>query len=888
MTPEKLVHQGTVTAVGFLFDPIVHGELEMQRRALALWEPGVRLWQTDEGRLLLLLPRPQTLHTAQAPGLPLTRERGHLLALPLTRDEWEALRPSPESLIFCERGHVSSTALSELSPCDPADGLDLSGTIAVPTRPLIAPEPPKPEPIRAAIAPLKAPTFVTRPPGVNESLITLAKSLNAPPPPDKRRRLQDLPWLEQQWWKLYFAVKKQLQTASDSTAGRLRETIREQVFSPGQLEAISRQNAEFLNKMLELFEKGEWHEALQHAIPLGKPGEQNDAPEHLGFLMPRNELAIRPTPTPASGSLPWQGLHGGFKQLYREAVARLKAEGRYEEAAYVLAELLREDEEAVSFLERHGQLKLAAELAEARNLPPALVVRQWWLAGDKSRALAIARRSQCFADAIFRLEQSGNTAAAETLRVEWAQLHAEWGDYARAVTTIESVTEARALARRWAELGASQGGVGGALLLSRLILWSETDDEKAHWQEQAQTLVSTPGAAREREALLVPLFTRGADTLSLRPLLRRGIRALLADHGAGALALSPPSVGQWCRAAGFGALEADLPSLTLKPLPPLHERLQTEDLRIEGGDVGTVPLADAAILPDGRLLVALGEAGVLLLSHDGRTLHRFEVPATSLVVGTTGSQVVALAHRDESQRVHVLEVGARKVTDWGELSLTCWEPSLSEGLWRVGQGEQILTLDTLAPKPQALRGSTLPQGEVLVALAPGDGVLTLIPNTQTLWLWTETASKRRQQVPFSGGTFDLTNQSVYWLQTDDDEELSLFGEPAPVLYGQLGATQRSSVLGEPGDTPAGLAVVRRGTIEVVAAALRSPLGISVLLSHDTPRGLLAPALNVQLSGTERVRLRLTPSHLVIADSQGRVLAIELEQGRLVRDLRVRL
>ena len=888
MIPQKLLHRGTVTAAAFLFDPALLSEDEAQKRILALWEPGVRVWQTEDGALLMVLTKPQTLAAEAAPGLPLVRERGHLLALPLTKAEWDELRPAPESLIYAQRGHITALSLAELTAIEPSDWLALDGIVFVPTKPLIEPAPIAETKIGEVLAPLNTLQIVPTNPATAAARAALLRSLNqAPPSTQKTTSTPSSFSLLERWGRvlLDFLRPTTPSSRSASTTDKLRNTIREQVFSPGQLEEISRQNAEFLQKMLELFEKGQWQEALQHAIPLGKPGESDDTPAGFAFLKPRDQLVISPTPNRPDSALPWDGLHGGFKQLYREAVERLKNEGRFEEAAYVLAELLREDEEAVSFLERHGKLRLAAEMAEARNLPPALIVRQWWLAGEKERAIAIARRSQCFSDAIFRLERSQHTAAAETLRVEWAQLHAEWGDYARAVSTIENVETARPLAKRWAALGADLGGVGGAQLLARLLIWSENEDESEPWREKARTVVADPRAVSERTTLLGPLFLEGNDRPELLPLFRAGIRAVLADQGSGATHLLKPEVAtRWTRVAKLPALEADLPSLTPKPQPALLDRTEPLEIRIEGGDTGNVPIVDAAYLPDGRTLAALGEAGVLLLSHDGRILHRFELPATSLVIGKTGARAIALAHRDDSQRVHVLDLGTRKTTDWGELSLLCWETALSEGTWRVARQGQLLTLDTLSPTPKAL---TITEAkEPTLALSSGGGVLSF--DEGRFVLWTEAAPTRRQEIPFSGGTFDLTDQSVYWLQTDDDEELSLFGEPAVVLYGQTGPLHRSSILGEPGDTPAGLAATRLGVNELTLSALRDPLGITTLVCFSTSKGLGGPVLQLRLSGAERVRLRATPEALTVADSQGRLLVIHPVTGQLVRDLRVRL
>ena len=61
--------------------------------------------------------------------------------------------------------------------------------------------------------------------------------------------------------------------------------------------------------------------------------------------------------------------------------------------------MVSEEIELAHFLERHGRPRLAAELAEARGLPPGRVVRQWFLARDVARAVDLARRTGTFADA---------------------------------------------------------------------------------------------------------------------------------------------------------------------------------------------------------------------------------------------------------------------------------------------------------------------------------------------------------------------------------------------------------------------------------------------------------------------------------------------------------
>ena len=56
--------------------------------------------------------------------------------------------------------------------------------------------------------------------------------------------------------------------------------------------------------------------------------------------------------------------------------------------------------------------------------------------------------------------------------------------------------------------------------------------------------------------------------------------------------------------------------------------------------MGAFAVSDAAYLPGGRCVVALGEAGVRLLSRDGRTVAHFDQPATDIVPRLTTARLV--------------------------------------------------------------------------------------------------------------------------------------------------------------------------------------------------------------------------------------------------------
>ena len=152
---------------------------------------------------------------------------------------------------------------------------------------------------------------------------------------------------------------------------------------------------------MQMFEQGDMDEALRHAIPLSSISDSPILRMTLGLPGVRQNLRLNAFGRrPNSAMVLGQSLYSHLHQLYRSTFKRLEAQGRIGEAAFVLAELLRANEEAVAFLERNGRLREAAEIAEARELAPEIIVRQWFVAGEKERAIQVARKTGAFYGAV--------------------------------------------------------------------------------------------------------------------------------------------------------------------------------------------------------------------------------------------------------------------------------------------------------------------------------------------------------------------------------------------------------------------------------------------------------------------------------------------------------
>ncbi|MFP2932586.1 hypothetical protein ACLESO_47055, partial [Pyxidicoccus sp. 3LG] len=499
----------------------------------------------------------------------------------------------------------------------------------------------------------------------------------------------------------------------------------------GQL--VGQRKAEYVRRLFEMFEEGNLQEALRYAIPLGKDMDGN-AREALGLPGPRERLTIQTTKGGVSSVFAGgEELFAALKERYRDAFRRFEREGRIDEAAFVLAELLGAYEEAVSFLERHGRFKLAAELAEGRGLPPGLVVRQWFLAKDVARATAIARRSGAFSDAVLRLERT-HPEEARVLRLLWGETLAESGDFVRAVQAVWPLSNARELARAWIQRGVECGGAAGARLLALWATGFADGLESAGKRVRELLDEDGPQAAANRLSFHLALLGE-QDSPRRTALVTPTARALLRDRAGG---ISYPSsfITRLLGHAPDGTLRTDLPPLSeVTPPPPWDGDTPRPQLHAtaRASDEGVFPIHDAVVLPDGRMLLALGEAGVRLLREDGQVVAHFDVPAFALVPSLNGDRALALAPRGEVRRLSRLDLVARRASAWCDASLDAWAPTYDGGVWFVASGNKVMMVDALAADLRALwRVADLPQK--VVALAADAARLSFL--TADLERWT--------------------------------------------------------------------------------------------------------------------------------------------------------
>ncbi|HEY3569289.1 MAG TPA: hypothetical protein VGP73_15270 [Thermoanaerobaculia bacterium] len=648
--------------------------------------------------------------------------------------------------------------------------------------------------------------------------------------------------------------------------------------------AVGRRHTAYIRKMKEMFESGDFDSALRHAIPLAaEAGGPRRLP--LRAFAPRVDLHIRP-----ERSRPWSvseispDLHGELRRLYREAFHRLEAQDRIEEAAFLLAEVLHAHEEAVSFLERHGRLRLAAEMAEARDLPPGLVVRQWFLAGDRQRGLRIAHRTGAFADAVTRLERSRETEQASELRRLWAHELAAAGDYAAAVDTVWPLPEERARAVEWMDLAIDQGGAPAGRMLARKIELTPEPYEEMRGAV-LRLLESWRAEGGPARLAFADTLRRGARSPEAATLARAAVRAIARDSGRFGARMETADFRQLAAFAGDGALRADALALPLPARTLWITRGEPLEVEIAARDAGTRPAYDAVFLPNGLTAVALGEGGVRLLTRGGRTVAELDQPAHRLVVSDHGDRAIALARRGDSWRLARLDFSLRRAEPWCEARLDAFAPDYDGALWFVAGPDGLLAADATAKRLEGSWGlSRLPGNALAIARTATRCSLVLAGDPSEVWTYElpSLTLRRRDPVPIAP-----VIRRTHRIALSPDGALA---EPSPG-----GATGKQILLqihgwniqdGPMVEIPLD-ASGRPGEPAIhgdwAALPVYSSEGACVFLLHLPSTAVRA---EVALGRSTKVALRLTDQYLTLADDRGRVVVLDLENGQVRRDFRL--
>lgn len=713
---QNLTHRGTVSAEGFLFSAKILTEIEMRRRILLLWNKEAKVFRYDED-LIALFPHSFRVDCRRAVGLPLVRYGEILASFPLKKSDLKFFEKADETIVLSTEGRIERLSIRHLETEKIEDWFDVSDfqiieteTLGeVKTKPIVA------EKIELIDLREELKDVPKADAEMSEILEILKQKKDEIEKAKSNRSFQDADAsvsVSGVFGGFFDALKNLFAAPQENNfqqfegqpkpPGKLRKAFTKALFQMKIAQLVGRKQANYLAKMMDMFERGDIEDALKHAIPLEDMQalkEMSEQMPFLGFLRPRNDLQINYGRQTASSSSVFleDNWFAQLRELYRQTFDRLVAQKRFEEAAFVLAELLKSNHEAVEFLEKHGKFQLAAQLAESRNLSKDIIVRQWFLAGERRKAIQLAVLYDCFEYVVTKLEQQKHQQAA-ALREIWAENLAASGNYKAAVNTIWKLENKRETAADWIDKMIDFGGTTAAEMLAKKIsLLPESFDEvKTKLLEiiaDSDTEAVENRAAFAREALKIK------PNDELRILAKPLTRKILADSSKGFRRFTSQDFRQLVEITGDYTLRTDLPKLS--------EIISKKEsgaliLEIEESDRGANQIYDACLLPGGKIAVAFGEAGVKIISKNGKTIAHFDHPTQKFVVSDSGMKAVGLAYRSGSYRLTKFDFLQRKAVYWCDTMFDAFAHNFDGNIWFIGLNDELFAVDTNAKTFEAV------------------------------------------------------------------------------------------------------------------------------------------------------------------------------------------
>ncbi|HRH45535.1 MAG TPA: bpX6 domain-containing protein [Pyrinomonadaceae bacterium] len=755
---QNLTHRGTVSAEGLLFSPKILSENVIRQRILSLWQPNTKIFRYQND-FILLFPHSFRIDCRYSIGLPLVRFGNILSSFPLQKQDLEHFRDFSKTILLSVEGNIETVFIKDLAVENLENWFDVSSfqiiettTLGeVKTKPIILEkienvdlreelkDVPKADEKLAEILQVlkekKAEMEMVKAKGgaINTSGFSgsptnsfgnLLGGMVGGVASGIFKALSGLfsKGIGQSGGGSYSSGGQNggqggWQSSGSNqpkTPGFLQKMFTKMMFQMKIAQLVGRKQAQYLAKMMEMFENGDLSEALKHAIPLEDMQalkEMSEQMPFLGFLRPRSDLSInygRQTTSSSAVHLEDQWFND-LRQLYRQTFDRLVAQNRIEEAAFVLAELLKSNHEAVEFLEKHGKFRLAAELAESRNLSKEIIVRQWFLAGEKRKAVQLAVLHNCFEYVVTQLEKQNHPNAAE-LREIWAENLAESGNYPAAVNTIWQLKDKREKAKDWIDKVIEFGGTPSAqMLVKKASLFPATFDEvKIKLQE---ILAENTDEAQEKRAAFAHEALRLSPSVELRTLARPLIRKLLSDISKGSYIFTPNDLKRIVDFAQDYTLRTDLPKV-----PPSAIRKAVEPLKfaISANDKGSTQIYDACLLPDGKVALALGEAGVKIISKNDKTIAHFDQPTERFIVSDLGTKAICLANRGDMRRLSKIDFVERKASYWCDAKFDYHHTATFDGnILFVAERDNVFAIDTNAKNFEAIWNVTDLGGQIL-------------------------------------------------------------------------------------------------------------------------------------------------------------------------------
>ncbi|WP_368910503.1 bpX6 domain-containing protein [Proteus vulgaris] len=540
----------------------------------------------------------------------------------------------------------------------------------------------------------------------------------------------------------------------------------------GLASMMSKQQANYINKMMKMFEDGNVDQALRHGIPLSKHQEnQETTPSpYLGRLKGRNKLEISDNQQGRKSLYFGDELQNYLKQLYRQQFIKLDKAGRNEEALFVLAELLQEKEEALDYLESFQRYQQAAELARLWAMPPAYIIRLYCLAGDIDSAVIYARLHNAFSYVVLQLQEK-HPDIADKMREEWAEYLVDCEDYLQAIDIIWQLNNeiSRNKAKHWLEIAYQ---AGGELSLRSIVKSIFLLPDTVHlYQDDIKKVCNDPLATIQRAILVRELLALPKQTKLTEQLINQLIRPIIVDQYGAHSVLERKEISQFIHKSTNKLFKVDIPQSDI-PEPKCYSLdAQNHFISATIPEQGLYAIYDVVALNDHQYLIALGESGVLLTDKAGKQLWHQLTPTYHIVIAENNQSALLLAPRGDYFQISSLAITTQFIQELGTLKCTVFTRNFDGVFWTIAIHNAVHVVDTKNDFKIVWNVDSL-NGDIIELLRHNGAEYWLI-NSEPNERWSYTLPNRwltqRESLShtFSEGCkYDLMSHSYYTVKHD--------------------------------------------------------------------------------------------------------------------------
>ena len=891
--PNFCYPKGRVLAKGYFFDLSITQSI-LQNRVLTLWQTGSKLYKFDFG-FVLLQKEQKPEFISDCLGAPLIQHSNVLSNVLLSSS------PSSENtsmLYLVLNGELHEVNLSSDFSFDPSQWLDLSLYNEIITDTLGAVNHPEISPNKQDVSVREA----LNDPELKESA-NLKETLDRLKKISRRETANPTVSGNAGLGSLFSRLRRVFRTrkisssqnVSSNTSGRpaynpnssqslhqgilkrIASAFSDYMMNSALAKVIGKAHAKHVQKMMDQFNDGNIDDALKNAIPLHNLQDaleaKNTSMSLGGKSLPQSIQPYASSSNKSTVSLEDNLLYQ-LRQMYEQAFKNLDQQGNYKKAAFVLAELLRDIDRAVHYLEKHKQYKLAAELAEGQKLNPPRIVRQWVLAKDVKRAMEVAVISGCYQEAITLL-QNNHPDQADELRWHCATLHYKAGDINTAVDIAWSIKNKnkRNDVINWMKHSFNLGGDVGARHLLRLALFDT--DNYAQYLEDINTQFQNEDRSIEL-TLLDEIIKHGAKQANKR-IASIAARYYLSSVAKGRFEFDRKRWNKLCAIAGDLTLRADIRGLDLTKFTTQSDNNTNLVSLLFSPSYGR-DACDCVSLVGRKKLVAFGESGVELWNDKGELISQFSVPCHNIIISDNGNKALLIANRSGYQIVHQFDLRNRSVTYWLDLDIHQWSKSFDGHTWVVSHKDKLFILDTLTSEqstlwsikdlPGVITSIVRTKHSFSVCLSAKESFEVWVYELPNLYLQERTPHSIEQLQEFIPAAINQYGKIV-GIYPEQDNAFGLFKQQDPIDWITLGTDNE---------------IQRIVYLDDYIFVSTTDNEVTYIDAYPVLNQKIQPSnLSLSFEGAPKLSIRPSDNNLLIHSDAGRVVSINLQHQHIESD-----